>query len=79
MEETFEHFADTNDLASALEQATVTNALAHVPHYELPEGFDGTCTDCGNDVHPERVRLGLSICIDCAELLERARRVSRTR
>lgn len=74
-----EHYADPLDLASAIEQAAVTESLKHVTRYRLPEGFDGTCTECGEDVHPDRARLGLSICIDCAEHLERVKRVHRSR
>ena len=75
METSFEHYADPSDYASALEQSVVEDQLAHLTHYTLPDDFDGICTECGDaEVHPVRIRLNLSTCIDCAELAERRQR-----
>lgn len=73
----FEHFADPNDYASALEQSVVDATLESIPRYVLPKDFDGTCTECGEEVHSARIKLGISTCIDCAELAERRSRAYR--
>jgi hypothetical protein len=40
-----------------------------------PPNFDGVnCTDCGEPVEPERLKLGFWRCIHCASLLELRRR-----
>lgn len=74
----FEHYADPLDYASALEQSVVDAALGSLTRYSLPPDFDGICTECEDaEVHPERIRMGLSTCIDCAEHLERIKRANR--
>ena len=69
-----EHLSDPNDVASALEMSVVEDSLRNLKRYSLPDDFDGFCA-CGEEVHPERVRMGLSTCIDCATLAEKRGRL----
>ncbi len=44
-----------------------------------PEGFDGTCSDCGTDVPPQRVSLSLYNCVECQSTIERRSRIFQQR
>lgn len=49
--------------------AKVKEAQKRLP--KQPDGFDGLCVDCSDDIAPKRVALGAITCITCQEIRER--------
>lgn len=72
-----EKFADEVDRACSIEHALkeegIKRVLASVE--KAPLDFDGaTCVECGEDVHPVRLRHGFFRCTYCQNVIEKRKR-----
>lgn len=71
---------DEADIASALEQGLIAQALANHRHKVAPEkhpDFDGVhCVDCEVQIPQGRLQLGKVRCVDCQSELEHINKIN---
>ena len=82
---TFEQMKDAHtevysedDLATLQEMHQTEMAIAQVRQQaerKMPEGFDGSCEECGNDIPPERIALKFYNCVECQRVLENRKKL----
>jgi len=65
-----------DEIINVLQNAAVSNAR-HAATQPPPPGFDGVnCAECGEGIHPVRLKYGLSLCYDCAVFAARVERAA---
>lgn len=68
------------EMAEAIAQDIVDNGIHKASKMFAsppPQGYDGTCPECGEPVPEARQKLNRYNCVDCQELSERAAKQSR--
>ena len=66
------------ETAAALEQLARDVAISQARRQvgsDPPEGFDGSCPECGVEIPPKRVAAGYFTCVDCVEERELRKRL----
>lgn len=63
------------EMAGDLSAAEVSFGISQARKTQpKPEGFDGTCGTCGEEIPPARIEHGFYNCVHCATLAEKQQR-----